>query len=303
MVNYSVIIPQKNSLDTLPRLFQSIPSREDIEIIVVDNSEIPIKKDQIQVERDFCLLWSPPDHFAGGARNVGMQKAQGEWLIFADADDFFPDGAFDILDEYKDAKFDLVYFKSESVYDDTLEKSGRSTIFNEHIDRFLKGEETEERCRLSYLVPWGKMIKKELVDKNGIRFDEVLAANDVFFATRIGYFAQNFYADDRTVYVITMRRGSLSNRWDYPVIESRFYAALRRNRFLKDRGLGTYQSSIMIYLYKSLHYGIRKFIHLLVEAIKHRQNIFVGASNWLKSFKTIRAKEKLNKAYITSSEQ
>lgn len=300
MINYSVIIPQRNSLDTLPRLFESIPQRKDIEIVLVDNSAVPITKEQLQIDREFKFVTSAPLRYAGGARNVGIENAQGKWLLFADADDFFPPGAFDVFDSYLISSYDLIYFKSESVYDDTLEKSGRSVIFNNHIDAYLKSEESEERCRLSYLVPWGKMIKKDLIDKHNIRFDEVLAANDVVFATKIGYFAESFHADEEVAYVITTRRGSLSNRWDYPVIESRFYAAIRRNRFLKDKGLGAYQSSIMIYLYKSLKYGIHKCFRLLFIAIRQRQNIFVGLSNWFKSYKRIHSAEKKNKAYIIS---
>lgn len=303
MINYSIIIPQRNSLNTLPRLFQSIPQRDDIEIVLVDNSEVPITKDQLQVERDFVLLWSPPQRYAGGARNVGIENSHGKWLLFADADDFFPSNAFDFFDSFLSSSYDLIFFKSESVYDDTLEKSVRSDGFNNHIDNYLASQETEECCRLSYLVPWGKLIKKELIDKCNIRFDEVLAANDVVFATKAGFFAESFHVDSHVAYVITTRRGSLSNRWDYPVIESRFYAALRRNRFLKDNGLGAYQSSIMIYLYKSLNYGLVKFFNLLFTAIRYRQNIFVGASNWFKSYKRIQARDLKNKAYVTSREE
>lgn len=303
MINYSVIIPQRNSLDTLPRLVQSIPSREDIEIILVDNSAVPINKDQLPSQRNFKLLTSAPLRYAGGARNVGLESARGKWILFADADDFFPTGAFDVFDSYLSSSYDLIYFKSESVYDDTLEKSGRNVMFNNHIDAFLRADESEERCRLSYLVPWGKMIRKELIDKHNLLFDEVLAANDVVFATKIGYYAESFHADDRIAYTITTRRGSLSNRWDYPVIESRFYAAIRRNKFLKEKGLGRYQSSIMIYLYKSLRYGAYKCFRLLFIAIKNRQNIFVGLSHWFESYKRIQSTEKKNKAYIVSKDE
>ena len=300
MINYSVIIPQRNSLETLPRLFQSIPRREDIEIILVDNSADPINKDQLLIKRDFKLLTSAPLRYAGGARNVGLENARGKWILFADADDFFPIGAFDVFDSYLSSSYDLIYFESESVYDDTLEKSGRSVMFNNHIDAFLRADESEERCRLSYLVPWGKMIRKDLIDKHNIFFDEVLAANDAVFATKVGYYAKSFHADNRITYIITTRRGSLSNRWDYPVIESRFYAAIRRNKFLKEKGIEGYQSSIMIYLYKSLRYGAHKCFRLLFIAIKNRQNIFVGLSHWAESYKRIHSSEKKNKAYIVS---
>ena len=90
---FSLIIPQRNALTTLPRLFNSVPEREDVEIILVDNSPEPITKEQVGIDRNYQLLWSSPTRFAGGARNEGIDHAKGEWLIFSDADDYFALGA------------------------------------------------------------------------------------------------------------------------------------------------------------------------------------------------------------------
>lgn len=89
------------------------------------------------------------------------------------------------------------------------------------------------------------MIKRELVVQYNIRFDEVLAANDVYFSTLVGYYSKKFTIDTHEVYVITTRKGSLANRWDLPVIESRYHVALRRNLFLKKHGLKQNQGSVM----------------------------------------------------------
>ena len=102
----SVIIPQKNSLDTLGRLLGSIPVDDRIEIIIVDNSEVPITKSLINNHRDYQLLHSDPSRFAGGARNVGLAAAKGQWLVFSDADDFFAPNAFDYFFIY------IIFFKN-----------------------------------------------------------------------------------------------------------------------------------------------------------------------------------------------
>lgn len=298
MINYSIIIPQKNSLDTLPRLFNSIPDRPDIEIILVDNSNEPITKEQVGVHRDYELLWSLPTRYAGGARNEGMKKAIGKWLIFIDADDFLLPEAFIHFDKYLESDYDLVYFKSESVYDDTLEPSDRNVMFNGYVERFKRGEMTELDCRLAYLVPWGKMVRRELVIKNNIMFDEVLAANDVMFSTLAGFYSEKFTVDESPVYVITTRRASLANRWDLPVVEARYIVALRRNRFLKNKGLRKKQGSVMIYIYKALKFGPGPFFHFLWLAIKTRQNIFIGAGNWFSTLKRIKRNESKNEKYI-----
>ena len=139
-IDFSIIIPQRKSLDSLPRLFKSIPVSDKIEVLLIDNSPEPISGKDVQTIHPFQLLHSNPHSFAGGARNIGLDNAHGKWLIFADADDFFTPQAFDIFYSHFADEEDLIYFKSDSVYDDTLEPSNRNSLFNAYIDDYVLGK-------------------------------------------------------------------------------------------------------------------------------------------------------------------
>lgn len=298
-VIFSVIIPHKDSIDCISRLLNSIPKDDCIEIIIVDNSLLPIKTEDIITDRNYKLFYSEPNRFAGGARNVGIDNAHGKWLIFADADDFFTNRAFDIFSSHIDDENDLIYFETDSVYDDTLCPSDRNLMYNKLIDDYLSGKISENAIKLQYLVPWGKMINRDFVIREKIVFDEVLAANDVMFSTHAGYLAKKFSVDSQKVYVVTTRRGSLANRQDLLVTKSRYMVALRRNKFLRSVGLRNMQSSVMLYLYRALKFGLRVFLLFLIDAIKYHQNVFIGWRNWAKTYKSLSLSDNRNKEYIT----
>lgn len=298
--NYSIIIPHRKSLDTLSRLINSIPKRKDIEIIVIDNSDSPIKGTDVKTERDFKLLYTSPSRYAGGARNTGLSIASGQWLIFADADDFFCPNAFDVFDQFKESDKDLIYFKVNSVYDDTLEPNDRGDMFSGIIDSLKKGNIDIIRAKLAYTVPWGKMIKRDLVVENKIKFDEVIAANDVYFSTLVAYYSNSFEAVDQEVYTVTTRKGSLSRRRDYPVIYSRYIVFLRRNQFLKEHNLSEYQYSVMYHIYNARRFGIIAVLKFIFIAIKNKQNIFIGASNWFNTFTATSKEDKRDNKYIVN---
>ena len=85
---YSFIIPHRNSPALLNRLIESIPQRKDIEIIIVDdNSSIDKRPSIIRGDLKIIELEEQDSNGAGHARNIGLDMAQGEWLLFADADD------------------------------------------------------------------------------------------------------------------------------------------------------------------------------------------------------------------------
>lgn len=93
MINYSFIIPHKNSPQLLNRCVNSIPRRDDVEIIVVDDNSDPNVVDwksfKFDDTRCLTLIQDHSCKGAGNARNVGIDNAHGRWLLFADADDYY----------------------------------------------------------------------------------------------------------------------------------------------------------------------------------------------------------------------
>ena len=114
VINYSIIIPHYNIPELLIRCLKSIPVREDIQVIVVDDCS----PDADTYMSRFPELSRPNLEFystqkggsAGRARNVGLDHAKGKWLIFADADDYFTDKLDFFLKECVNCEEDIIYF-------------------------------------------------------------------------------------------------------------------------------------------------------------------------------------------------
>ena len=211
---FSIIIPHFDIPDLLMRCLKSILVSEDIQVIVVDDNSTDA---DTYLER-FPELSRPYLEFirtktgggAGYARNVGLEHAKGKWLLFADADDFFVDDMYDIICSYADSEADVIYFKNKAVLsDNTNIKSDRCSYINKNIDKYLAyGDEWPIRAKM--YVPWGKMIKRSLIVKNNIRFDEIKYSNDVYFSLLVGYYAEKIVVADRVIYILTCRSNSLA---------------------------------------------------------------------------------------------
>lgn len=209
---FSIIIPHYNIPDLLIRCLKSIPVSEDIQVIVVDDNS----PDADTYLETYPELSRPYMEFvrttegkgAGYARNIGLEHAKGEWLLFADADDFFVDNMYAIITSRVESNADVIFFRKRSVLSDDIHcESPRDEYLDEIMDIYLKtGDELPIRTR--YCVPWGKMIKKSLIEKYHIRFDEIKYSNDVIFSTYVGCYAKTIDAVDTDLYVVTCREGS-----------------------------------------------------------------------------------------------
>jgi len=288
-------------LNTIKRLFDSIPNSDKIEVLLVDNSFKPITKECVDVDKDYTLLWASPERYAGGARNEGIIHAHGKWLVFADADDYFEDNAFDVFYNYFDSEADIIYFCANSIYADTGETATRSDGHTNNVLNYIYGQHNEWNLRLGISVPWAKMIKRDFIINNNIKFDEVIASNDSYFSLLSGYYAKKIEASDRRVYVVTVTRGSLTNRRDILVLESRLRVTLRKNLFLRRHGLHNYQQSVMLFLKQSLSYGLLNFIKFIVLVVRYGQNPFIGWKNWRSTIKRHNMQEKKDANYIIKS--
>ncbi|MEQ2437001.1 glycosyltransferase family 2 protein [Phocaeicola vulgatus] len=180
--HFSIIIPHKGTPDLLKRCLDSIPKRDDIQVIVVED------------------VWGKG---AGYVRNQGLKKATGKWLLFSDADDWFTDKFNSLLDSYVDSDADIVYFRPKSALNESSER------VNHILYLFENGN--EKLLRYMYITPWSKLIKRSLVVENNFWFDEVRWGNDAFFMTQVATTANKIVISDGILYIVDEVKGSITH--------------------------------------------------------------------------------------------
>lgn len=242
-INYSIIIPHKNIPGLLQRCLNSIPRRDDVQIIVVDDNSDPDKVDFKNfpgLNDPFVeVVFTKEGKGAGYARNAGLTKAVGKWLLFADADDFFNYCINDIFDEYVNSDADIIYFKHNSIDSDTYTAKNRLLHFHTFIDKWRHSpQKADALLRYRHTSVWSRIHKTEFIKKNSISFDEVSIANDVTFAYLSGFYAASIGADPRALYCTTIRQGSIRHKKQNIEMELDYlYVAFKRYRFFKKNKL------------------------------------------------------------------
>lgn len=246
-MNYSIIIPHRNCIKLLQRCLDSIPDREDLEIIVVDDNSVLTNEERKcfpGIDRPRTRVFFTTDGLgAGYARNVGLKYATGKYLLFVDADDFLPVGITAVLDELVDLEDDVVFFKHSSVSsDDVSIQMNRCDELNSFVDDYLSDcnrNKNEYQLRCKWCVPWAKLIKKDLVKENNIRFSEVRYANDIYFSIQSGILANSIRVAEKEAYVVTVREKSLSYNFcgTSEELRVRLGEALKTDRFVKKSGI------------------------------------------------------------------
>lgn len=263
--NISVIIPHKNIPCLLERCLKSIPQRDNIQVIVVDDFSTPEVRSQLcLLERKYrhvIFIYDKLDLGAGHARNIGLSKARGEWVIFSDADDFFELLFWDKIDDFiKDTDSDVLYFKARGVMSDTLEPTTKRWKYEKLMDDYIhKRPHSETNLRLKYITPWGKIIRRSLIEQYKIRFEEIPVSNDLLFSTAIGVFSNKITANDFVMYNVTWSPYSLTSNKIDRNIKIRFEASLRQYLFVESL-IGEYHAAFFVGQFIKLAYRKPKLL-------------------------------------------
>lgn len=270
----SVVIPHKNSAKSLRLLLETIPDQSRYQVIVVDDGSDAA---ETRNASSFCCLRKNteliknigPEFNAGVARNIGLKRARGEWVLFADADDVFLHKAFDEIEKAveKNPLADVVLFKCVSLKENG-ERGVRADALSALLNEFPKNSKT---ILYHWLVPWGKLIKRQLLVRGEVWFDSCLASNDVMFSTKLASLCDELAFYDFEIYCCYHNSSSLTSSINEVKALSRLEVLTRRNVALAKNRVPIRKD-----------YGLNYFVHSK-PFILSRKKIIVYYC-WIKSF-------------------
>lgn len=211
-INFSFVIPHYNSPELLAKCLSTIPRRQDVEIIVVDDCSSPDVVDfghfpglddpQVQV------VFSKKNGGCAYAANQAMDRANGKWIIRGDADDYFLPGIVEAMNEYADSDADLVFFKGTSVDLLTGESAHRADAHNMFVDRAIN--DNDFRYLFCTSLPTCRFYKREFLEKHHLRLHEVRWSTEVTFWAKCAVLAESYVASPIEIYCLTASPGTLT---------------------------------------------------------------------------------------------
>ena len=177
MKNISIIVPFLNAEGCIEDCINKLlmQTYENIEIVLVndnstDNSEYIIQR---YLSNEKIKYYKVEEETIGNAkaRNIGIEKATGDYFIFVDVDDYIDKNLLNSLIKYIDEDYDLVKYKMTIVSENQEEiKKVEGPVFEN-----LTGEEAFNKlCFEDVLLdsPCIYLIKKDLFKNGDLKFKE-----------------------------------------------------------------------------------------------------------------------------------
>lgn len=214
----SVVIPTYNSSLHLEKCINSVLKQTytNIELIIVDDNSTDNTKNIIKSFADKDKRIRPfflkENKGPGHARNLGVSKVKGNYLTLVDHDDFQD------LKRYQEMIRTIESTGAEMCVTHSVDyiESTKSYRYNK---RFLKpgvyrlnNPKVYKKFQKSYMSPWSKIIKTDLLRKyklkfaeNGVKYDDImfhslLATQARSFAVIDGHYYYHRYFDKSITY-------------------------------------------------------------------------------------------------------
>lgn len=193
----SVIIPVYNAESYLDGCIKSFINQTftDFELILVNDGSTDRSSEicsRAAADDGRIVLIDKKNGGVSSARNAGLDAASGDWIVFADSDDFAqPDCLRVLLEAAINSKADFAV-------------GGFRKLTGNICDDITFPEGTCESSpgALLHLATWGQIFSKAIIDRINLRFDEQLThSEDALFVIRFAMEARRITHIRGIVYV------------------------------------------------------------------------------------------------------
>ena len=212
-IQMSVIIPVYNTSKYLKRCIESVIVQKNVEleIIIIDDGSTDDSFDICKTYADAyerIKLIHQENSGLSAARNKGIDNACGQYILFLDSDDFYEkdNTIISLLNEAEKQNADVVcfgykrYFESGNRF--TRLQAGFSGCAG-NILALIKQNTYQSSATI-------KLIKKQLISENDIRFENGVFSEDIIFSAKLLLYSAAVAYCSTAVYIYRVREGSIT---------------------------------------------------------------------------------------------
>lgn len=288
----SVIIPVYNREKLIKNALNSVLKQtiaDKIEIICVDDGSTDNTVEVIknyQKKHENIFLYQQENSGPGVARNLGIDKANGEYIIFLDSDDWAPERAYELMLNYIREK------DADVVIGRILRKihgiRNNSWFFPERIEKYFN-EYKNKNCSKEYIIPivtpgpTNKIIRTSFLKEHNIYIPNEKMGEDLIFCLKLFRYAEKIFLLDEVVYMYESNFSngeSLCSQVSSNIIASGFRVVQDAFSFFEGQNKVFYETENILGLFQ---YVLDRFWKL--EETEEKELIFEQIKNVLSSFK------------------
>lgn len=194
MIKISIIIPIFNVEEYLPKCLDSVLSQtlKDIEVICVNDGSTDGSLRVLQEYKskdDRIIIIDKKNEGSGIARNMGLLSARGEYVYFADSDDWLEkETALETIYEAAEKDcLDILIFGGYSCYrkyDKIIKWKGRyrlDDLNKKYFQEVFSANDIKNDIFKFPSTAWTKLYRRDFLLENDIRFQPIKVGQDQLF--------------------------------------------------------------------------------------------------------------------------
>lgn len=215
----SVIVPVYNAQETIEKCINSIllQTYTNLEVIIVndgsqDNSNEICEKIASTDKR--IRYYSKNNTGVSDTRNFGLKESKGDYIAFVDSDDFLNKDMYEVMiNEIQDSDILICNY---SLFNKEYQKIEKKSFFNNSsyssLSEMIKNIDGNDMNRY-FNPPWNKLINRNLINKNLIRFDDNLSlGEDLIFNLTVMKDAKKIKTINKKLYNYMLTSNGLNQK-------------------------------------------------------------------------------------------